>query len=88
MSILLILLYVWLGLGLLITVVALTAIHYDFKHNTFDGEIKSMWIECVNEGVKETSLNLPTDKLECPWWLFGFLVVVTSAIMLFGRGKE
>lgn len=52
--------------------------------NTFDGDLKSMWIE----GVKETSLNLATDKLECPWWLFGFMVVVTPAIMLFGKKKE
>lgn len=84
MSILLILLYVWFGLGLLITVVTLTAVYYDFKNNTFEGDLKSMWIE----GVKETSLNLATDKLECPWWLFGFMVVVTPAIMLFGKSKD
>lgn len=84
MQILLILLYVWLGLGLLITVVILTAIHYDFKYNTFDGDLKSMWIE----GVKEASLNLATDKLQCPWWLFGFMVLFSPVGLLFGNKKK
>lgn len=84
MEILLILLYVWLGLGLLITVLALTATHYDFEHNTFNGEIKEMWVE----GIKETSLKLSTTKLECPWWLFIIMVLITPAGLLFGKSKE